>query len=434
MTSPGTAPSSVTVVGGGVVGLVCAHYLSAAGLRVTVLERDRLGSGASRGNAGEVCPDLVEPLAAPGVIGTALRGLHRPDSALAVHPSTSAALLRFLVRFGLRATARHYDRGASALGALAQGTFGLFEELEALGVDGDAHKDGFLFAFPSREYAAKALTAFRGLGAPIATGGLLTGAALADTEPALTEGARAGFVVDDQWSLDPGLFVDRLAERLRRQGVELVEGARVSAVTDRAGRTEVRTSAGTYRGDAVVVAAGIWSRELVRGLGVDIDLVAGKGYSFSVAAEPPPARLVHLGAAKVVLTPMGKRVRVAGTMEFERDPDRFRRRRVEAIVAAARPYLRHADWDDLQEEWVGPRPMTPDGLPLIGRVPGHSRVLLATGHNMLGLMLAPATGRLVAGLLTGDADPALSSAFAPVRCARRYPWRAHGNSPVNSPV
>jgi D-amino-acid dehydrogenase len=177
----------------------------------------------------------------------------------------------------------------------------------------------------------------------------------------------------------------------------------------------------------VVIAAGIWSRQLVRGLGVDIDLVAGKGYSFSVAAEPPPSRLVHLGAAKVVLTPMGKRVRVAGTMEFERDPDRFRRRRVEAIVAAARPYLRHADWDGLQEEWVGPRPMTPDGLPLIGRVPGHSRVLLATGHNMLGLMLAPATGRLVAGLLTGDADPALSSAFAPVRRARRYPWRVHGN-------
>ncbi|WP_078510228.1 NAD(P)/FAD-dependent oxidoreductase [Streptomyces himastatinicus] len=308
----------------------------------------------------------------------------------------------------------------------SKGTFELFEELEALGVDGQAHKDGFLFAFPSRAYAAKALTAFRRLGAPIAAGGVLTGDALADTEPALTEGARAGFVVDDQWSLDPGLFVDRLAERLRRQGVELVEGARVSAVSERAGRAEVRTSAGTYRSDAVVVAAGIWSRELVRGLGVDLDLVAGKGYSFSVAAEPPPSRLVHLGAAKVVLTPMGKRVRVAGTMEFERDPDRFRRRRVEAIVAAARPYLRHADWDDLQEEWVGPRPMTPDGLPLIGRVPGHSRVLLATGHNMLGLMLAPATGRLVAGLLTGDADPALSSRFDPVRCARRYPWRVHG--------
>ncbi|GAA2355542.1 hypothetical protein GCM10010376_93070 [Streptomyces violaceusniger] len=255
---------------------------------------------------------------------------------------------------------------------------------------------------------------------------MLEGARLAEAEPSLTEGARAGFVVERQWSLDPSLFVDRLAERLRSDGVELVEGARVSSIVDRSGRTEVRTSAGTFRADTVVIAAGIGSRELARGLGKDIDLVAGKGYSFSVAAEPPPSRLVHLGAAKVVLTPMGKRVRVAGTMEFERDADRFRQRRVEAIVAAARPYLRHADWDDRQEEWVGPRPMTPDGLPLIGPVPGHPRVLLATGHNMLGLMLAPATGRLVAGLLTGTADSRLSSAFDPVRTVRRYSWRVHG--------
>ncbi|MEU5926281.1 FAD-dependent oxidoreductase [Streptomyces antimycoticus] len=138
-----------------------------------------------------------------------------------------------------------------------------------------------------------------------------------------------------------------------------------------------------------------------------------------MAAVPPPSRLVHLGAAKVVLAPMGKRVRAAGTMGFERDAVRFRQRRVEVIVAAARPYLRHADGDDRQEEWVGPRPMPPDGLPLIGPVPGHPRVLPATGHHML----APATGRLVAGQLTGTADFSLSSAFAPVRSVRRYSWR-----------
>ncbi len=148
--------------------------------------------------------------------------------------------------------------------------------------------------------------------------------------------------------------------------------------------------------------------------------MAGKGYSFSVAADPLPSRLVHLGSAKVVLTPVGKRVRVAGTMEFERDPDRFRRRRIDAIVSAARPCLRHADWDDCQEEWVGARPMTPDGLPLIGRLPHSPRVLLATGHNMLGLMLGPATGRLVSGLLTGTADPATAAPFEPYRRIRRY--------------
>lgn len=145
----------------------------------------------------------------------------------------------------------------------------------------------------------------------------------------------------------------------------------------------------------------------------------GKGYSFSVAAHPMPRRLVHLGAAKAVLTPLGKRLRVAGTMEFDLDPDRFRQRRVDAIVAAARPYLPGADWERREEEWMGPRPMTPDGLPLIGPVPGQPGLLLATGHNMLGLMLAPATGRLVAELATGTAREDLATLFAPARATRR---------------
>ncbi len=115
---------------------------------------------------------------------------------------------------------------------------------------------------------------------------------------------------------------------------------------------------------------------------------------------------------------LGK-VRVAGTMEFDRDPDRFRQSRVDAIVAAARPCLPEADWEHREQEWMGPRPMTTGGLPLIGPLPGHPGVVLAAGHNMLGLMLAPATGRLVTGLLTGKPDDSLAPGFAPGRAVRR---------------
>ncbi|MEU6572438.1 FAD-binding oxidoreductase [Streptomyces sp. NPDC046805] len=284
-----------------------------------------------------------------------------------------------------------------------------------VGFDGGAEKNGFLFAYPSYEDAAHGLAGFCRLGAPVAAEGVLRGPALAELEPALGPAARAGFLVERQWSLDPGRFVDALAERLRRDGAELVEGARVTGVREEPGRVEVRTSAGTYGADAVVVAAGVWSREVCRSLGARLDLAAGKGYGFCVAADPLPRRLVHLGTAKAVLTPLGKGVRVAGTMEFDRDPDRLRQGRVDAIVAAARPYLPGADWERREQEWMGPRPMTPDGLPLIGSLPGHRRVLLATGHNMLGLMLAPAAGRLVAGLLTGEADRALAALFEPGR-------------------
>ncbi|MFD6999260.1 NAD(P)/FAD-dependent oxidoreductase [Streptomyces mirabilis] len=381
------------VLGGGVIGLTCAFYLGRAGLKVTVLERDRLGSGASRGNAGEVCPDLVEPLGAPGVAAKALSGLFRPESPLWINPVPNVRLLRFLARLGLNSTARRYDAGVASLAALAEDTFALFEELEALGVDGGAEKDGFLFAYASYEAAAHGVAAFRRLGAPVATEGVLAASALAEAEPTLGPAARAGFLVERQWSLDPGRFVDSLAERLRRRCRAGGGRARVTAVREGAGRVEVRTTAGTYGTDQVVVASGVWSREICRSLGVDIDLAPGKGYS--------------------------SKVRVAGTMEFDRDPDHFRQSRVDVIVAAARPYLPEADWDHREQEWMGPRPMTTDGLPLIGPLPGHPGVVLATGHNMLGLMPAPVTGRLVTGLLVGKPDDSLTPGFAPGRAVRR---------------
>ncbi|MFF6978168.1 FAD-dependent oxidoreductase [Streptomyces sp. NPDC008343] len=165
-----SSPSSVLVVGGGVVGLACAHYLGRAGLTVTVPERDRLGSAASRGNTGEICPDLVEPLGAPGVAAKDLTGVFRPDNPLWINPVPSVVLLRCLAGLGLRSSARHHRSGANALAALAEDTFGLFEELAALGVDGGAGKDGFLFAHPSYEDAAHGLAGFRPLGAPVARG------------------------------------------------------------------------------------------------------------------------------------------------------------------------------------------------------------------------------------------------------------------------
>jgi D-amino-acid dehydrogenase len=408
----------VTVIGGGLIGLCSAYYLREAGLRVTVLERHRVGSGASRGNAGEICPDLVTPLPGPGVIGPALRGLPRPDSALYIRPRLDAALVRFLIRFGRNSTRRRHSAGVRALSRLARGSFQLFEELESAGVDAEPVKRGFVFAYASAVSARRALSGFREIGAPLGSG-VVEGAQLAELEPALGHSARAGILVEDQWSLDPSLFVDRLADTLRERGVEIIEGARVTSVAEDGARTRVRTSKGDFVSDTSVVAAGVWSRDLCRGLGVDIGLFPGKGYSFSVDADPMPRRVVHLGDARVVFTPMGKQLRVAGTMEFDNDADAFHPRRISAIIAGAGGYLKSAAWSGRQDEWVGARVMTPDGLPAVGLVPGHSRVYLASGHNMLGLMLGPATGRLVADLLTHRPDAALSELLSPGRSAVR---------------
>jgi D-amino-acid dehydrogenase len=416
--------TSVTVIGGGLIGLCCAYYLAESGLRVTILERDRVGSGASRGNAGEVCPDLVEPLPAPGVISAALRTAHRPESALYVHPTLSRDLARFLLGFTRHATRARYAAGARDLAALADGTFALFEQLEAAGVDAEANKSGFLFVYGTADAALAARDRFAGLNAPLAPDGVLDAAGLADLEPCLGPAATAGFVVDEQWSIDPNLFVDRLAELLRRRGVEILEGSRVTGIQSRAGGVRAHTSEGPVDADAAVLAAGAWSREIGHALGLDLNIFPGKGYSLSLRLDRAPSRLVHLGDAHVVVTPLPKGVRLAGTMELDPRHDRFNPRRIAGIVAAARPYLDGGHWDELGGEWVGARPMTPDGLPAIGPLPGHRRVYLASGHNMLGLMLGPATGRLIADLVTEQAHPEAWAAFTPRRLARARPHLA----------
>jgi D-amino-acid dehydrogenase len=143
-------------------------------------------------------------------------------------------------------------------------------------------------------------------------------------------------------------------------------------------------------------------------------MVPGKGYSFTVEPAQMPRYTILLGEAHVGATPLDDvRLRIAGTMELGGSSNgSIAQDRIKAITTAAAPFLDGVDWSSVTEQWVGSRPMTPDGLPYIGRVGRSERVFAATGHNMLGLSLAPATGQAIAGLISGDGDDATLAAFA----------------------
>ena len=171
---------------------------------------------------------------------------------------------------------------------------------------------------------------------------------------------------------------------------------------------EVSTPRDHVDGAVAVVAAGAWAPRVLARLGVRVPILAGKGYSFEVRPRAPVRRPIHLSAAHVMATPFDGRLRLAGTVEFDGTPDAFHPARIDAIVRAAEGFL-DVDLTTRDAGWVGPRPMTPDGLPYLGRVPGHDRVVVAAGHNMLGLTLAPVSGRVVAGLVMDD-DPGVDLA------------------------
>lgn len=409
----------MALVGGGAIGLATAHALVASGRTVTIVERSRLGSGAATGNAGEVCPTEVSPLAAPGVLKVAVKNSYRRDSALFVHPRAALALAPFLTHLLRSSTPEAFRAGVAALVEFARPTLELFARMETDGVAVGLRHRPYVNAYSSRA-AAQLRREFKMRTYPEQVGELLDGRYLRDLEPVLSPHVRAGFLTYGHAHLDPGTYVASLADWLRKHGVHVLEGAQVTAIDERPGGVRVRTSCGDVEADQVVVTAGVGTREVLRLVGIDVPIAPGKGYSFTVAPTVEVSHVIKLEEAYVALVPMDEGVRLAGTMEFDRDPHRFNHRRIDAMVAAATSYLSNVSWEERTREWVGARPMTSDGLPIIDRVPGRERLFVAAGHNMLGLLLSPVTAQAVVGLLEGR-PPA---AVAPFTLGRFPRWVA----------
>jgi D-amino-acid dehydrogenase len=352
------------------------------------------------------------------MLRTALRDLGRPDAALYVHAAAMPRMAAFLMRFRRAATEAAYSRGVDALAQLGRGVMTAYDDLAAAGIGTGARRDGYVTLHgdvggAEVEHAQIARMASLGVCEP--PGPILDRAALRQLEPLVSDRIAAGFQLPGEGWIDAGVLVDELTDALEHDGVEIRTRASVRSIADLGEGVEVDTATGTIEGAIAVVAAGAWSRDLVAPLGTKLSVDPGKGYSFSVHPAQMPQHVLHLPDAHVMCTPYAGGLRVAGTMEFDGTMDRFNAGRVEAIVRAASPFLDGIDWAARTDAWVGPRPITPDGLPVLGPLEDHPRVVLATGHNMLGVTLAPITGQVIARLLVdGDAGIDLAP-FAPGR-------------------
>jgi D-amino-acid dehydrogenase len=213
-----------------------------------------------------------------------------------------------------------------------------------------------------------------------------------------------------------------LASRCRDLGVVIHENTSVTAFERNATRvTAVQTGVGQLAADKFVLAAGVWSGPLSKALGSPLPIRPGKGYS--VDYTPAPVGLhtsLTFDEAHVAVTPLDGMIRVAGTMEFGGFENGLNLRRIEAVKQACVDGFEH--WDAQAphaEPWAGLRPMTPDGLPIIGALKEVPNVLVASGHGMLGLTLAPATGRGVRALVSGAEYHLDLRSVSPDRFARR---------------
>lgn len=301
--------------------------------------------------------------------------------------------------------------------ALNDRALAAFDDLSLGGVPAPIYEaDPFLACFRNdadRRGLLGNLEAMRAVGQKVDYD-LLDGPEARRLEPTLTAHVGAALRIHGQRYLNPSEYVHALADSLHTRGARIHAGVEVCDIQDAGNDAVVRTKGGDQRFDAVVVATGAGLNRLVGPFGVRQPVQAGRGYSLSVTAEHMPAGPVYLPTQRVACTPLGQRLRLAGMMEFRRPDEPLDPRRIGAIIDAVRPFLHGLDLHEPHDSWVGARPCTPDGLPLIG--PTRSpRVFAAGGHGMWGIVLGPLTGQLLAKtIVTGRRPPELT-AFNPLR-------------------
>ncbi len=406
-------PRQVVVIGGGVIGAACAYYLSRGGVSVTVVDQGRFGRGCSHGNCGFVSPSHVLPLASPGAIGMALRRAVRRNSPIKIRPRLDVALWSWFYRFARRCNADCMLESARAIQALLNSSRRLYDEL--IGeerIDCEWQTRGMLFVLQSQAGMEHFAATNELLRESFNAGAKrIGGDELVAVEPALKPGLAGAWLYECDAHLRPDKLMSEWRRMLEVRGVKVVEECSVQRVVREGVRARaVETSHGAIAGDAFIFATGAWTPKLNSELGCRVPIQPGKGYSITMRRpERCPKYPLIFEEHRVAVTPMRSAYRLGSTMEFAGYDSTLRRDRLQLLKDAAALYLHEPYCDPVEEEWFGWRPMTFDGKPIIDRSPAMSNVLIAAGHNMLGLSMAPATGRLVAEMLTGGrphVDPA----------------------------
>jgi D-amino-acid dehydrogenase len=416
----------VVVVGGGVIGLCTAFALQQRNVSVTVIDAGPVEHAASHVNAGWVTPSLAEPVPAPGLIATSLRWMLRSDSPLYIRPRLDPAFLRWTLRFWRHCNVRDYRAGLEATAALGAHAIAGYDALREAGVRYEEHCDGILFAYRTAvalEHDYATLEPIRRFGFEMSP--MLNGDAVRDLEPSLSEVVVGGYWLPQERSLRPDSLVRGLVDYLDEHGVEVRRDTAVTGIETTGGRaTAVFAGGERIPAETVIVAAGAWTPRLLRPLRVSVPIEAGKGYSIDLAPPPvlphPVGRPLYLHETRVAITPLDGMIRLAGTMEFSGLNHRIRPERVAAIARSAGWAL--AGWPRETPTsgpgvrvWTGSRPMTPDGLPVIGWLPGYRNLAVTSGHAMLGVTLATATGEAVAEMVTSGHAPEVIAPFDPRR-------------------
>ncbi|MEQ5791167.1 FAD-dependent oxidoreductase [Muricauda sp. NFXS6] len=411
---------SVIVVGGGIVGLSTAYFLQKAGHEVTVLDRSDITSGASFVNAGYLTPSHIISLASPGMITQGLKYMFNSSSPFYMKPRLDPDFIRWAWYFKRSSTKAKVDQSMTVIRDINLLSRELYEGIQASNDLGDFQigQQGLMMVYQTekaRDHEMEVLEKAAKMGL---VGKHLSKDELKKMEPNVDFNAEGAILWECDRHTTPPLIMKKMVEYLETVGVDIHKNEEVTDLSVSGGNIiEIKTEKASYMADEVVFAAGSWTVNLSKKLNLKLPLQAGKGYRIDME-EPTnitiPAILME---KKIAVTPMEGFTRFAGTMEFSGINHTIRKERVAAIAKAAEAYYNGFKIPEKakNEAKCGLRPVSPDGLPYIGKPKNINNLTIATGHAMMGWSMGPATGKLVTELISGDKLSMDISPFAPQR-------------------
>jgi D-amino-acid dehydrogenase len=408
------------IIGGGIIGLSSAYYLSRSGWDVKVVDKTDLSDNCSYGNLGMIVPSHIVPLAAPGMISQGVRWMFNRKSPFYVKPSLNRELISWGLKFVKSATEKHVEASAGPLMELNLLSKSLYEQLASEpGFDFALEKKGILMYYKTPKTGEEEIhlaEKARQMGLDVEALGKRD---LQKLEPTIDFDVLGAVHYRCDAHLHPNQLMLQLIGSLKTSGVKFDINSPVTGIIKKGRKIKkVVTSKGELDADIVVMAGGSWLPQLTKMAGVGISLMPGKGYSFSL--EEPKIKLnipAILCEARVAITPMNGSMRYGGTMEIAPVNSKINLNRVRGIVESVPKYFRNMQLEMPEEKdtWNGFRPVTPDGLPYLGYADKVENLLIAGGHAMSGLSLGPASGKVIADLANRQKNSIDIKSFDPGR-------------------
>lgn len=409
----------IIIIGGGIIGLCSAYYLQKEGHKITIIDQSNLNSGASYVNAGFLSPSHIIPLSAPGVMKKGVKWMLNKSSPLYIKPRLDVDFLKWTWAFNRSCTVKHVNKAIPVIKGITLLSQELYSNLK--------YEEGFKFHYENKgllmlcqsdkmleeEIEVAHIAKQYGLDASE-----ISMEDLRKLQPNAAVNVKGATYYKCDQHMTPQEFMEDMTRYLKSCGVTFFTNEKVSDIELDNGRiTSVSTNKQSYKADEFVLAAGSWSSLLSKKLDLQLLLQAGKGYSINSEQNTGITIPAILAEAKVAITPMNGFTRFAGTMEIGGINHNINHQRVEAIACAVKGYYPDVTLNQEEKSTVkaGLRPVSPDGLPYIGRSKKCPNLTIATGHSMMGWGMGSATGKLVSELIS-EKKPSLSlEPFSPDR-------------------